>query len=64
MVLLQYSKNTLIGNSSSAEKKEVLKGSTFTLTAQVAKYKTRAGTKSTSGSRSLLHSRSKRGPSA
>jgi uncharacterized protein with ParB-like and HNH nuclease domain len=40
MVLLQASQNTLIGNSPFADKREVLKKSTFMLTAEVGKKKT------------------------
>ncbi len=39
MVLLQASQNTLIGNSAFADKKEVLKHSTFMLTSQVGQKK-------------------------
>jgi hypothetical protein len=38
MVLLQATRNSIIGNSSFAKKKEVLKDSAFILTAQVADY--------------------------
>ena len=40
MVLLQASQNTLIGNSSFADKKDILRRSTFMLTADVGKKKT------------------------
>jgi len=40
MVLLQASQNTLVGNSAFAEKKDVLKRSTFMLTTEVGKKKT------------------------
>jgi len=38
MVILQAKKNSMIGNSPFAEKKKVLKGSTYLLTSEVADY--------------------------